>query len=50
VKTLMTGILRVAPTAVFGGSVGPISISNDQLQIISSPRIAYIYVSVTGGG
>lgn len=49
-KTLITFISLIAPIAVFAGGVGPISISGDQLQIISSPQIAYLYVSVTGGG
>lgn len=48
---LITLTILIAPIASFaGGSVGPISISGDQLQVIGSPQIAYVYVSVTGGG
>jgi hypothetical protein len=50
VKTIITFLSLIAPIAVFAGSVGPISISGDQLQVINSPQIAYLYVSVTGGG
>lgn len=50
-KTLIALLSLIAPIAAFaGGSVGPISISGDQVQVISSPQIAYVYVSVTGGG
>jgi hypothetical protein len=50
VKMLITLISLIAPIIAFAGAVGPISITGDQLQIISSPQIAYVYVSVTGGG
>jgi hypothetical protein len=50
VKTQITLMSLIAPIVAFAGSVGPITISGDQLQIIGSPQIAYVYVSVTNGG
>jgi hypothetical protein len=50
VKSFLAALCLALPMVAFAGSAGPITISGNQLQIISSPQIAYLYVTVSGGG
>jgi hypothetical protein len=50
VKSFLAGLCLALPIAAVASSVGPISITADKLQIISSPQIAYLYVTVSGSG
>ena len=43
-------IILFVPTLAFAGTTGVISIADSNLQVISSPQIAYLYVPVTSGG
>lgn len=49
-KSLLASLCLVLPIAAFAGSAGPITISGNQLQIISSPQIACLYVTISGSG
>jgi hypothetical protein len=49
-KKLVALVLFCAPCLAFAGSTGVINISSSLLQIINSPQIAYLYVTVTSGG
>ncbi len=48
---MMFTVCLLSPGLVFaGGSTGVIDISSSLLQVISSPAIAYLYVTVNVGG
>jgi hypothetical protein len=54
-KKLLRFICLLAPSVVFGGTVGPVTISGNQVQIISTAPptptyIAYVYVPISDGG
>jgi hypothetical protein len=49
-STACAALCLLASQVAAPASVGPITISGNQLQIVSSPLIAYLYVAVSGGG
>jgi len=50
VKSILACLCLVLPVVASAGNAGPITISGNQLQIISNPQIAYLYVNISGGG
>ena len=49
-KSFLAYLCLIVPVVASAGNAGPITISGNQLQIIGSPQMAYLYVAISGGG
>lgn len=43
-------LILLAPAVSLAGSTGVVSLGNVNIQVITSPAIAYVYVAVSSGG
>lgn len=50
IRSLFLLVLLAPTLASANGTTGVISISSSNLQLIASPWVAYLYVTITGGG